>query len=455
VRNDRFENRDGLGDPFTTLKNLWAPRLGINIDPFGDRSARISAFYGRYYLPVAANTNIRLAGSEEFFQDWYTLPTGPGGVYSGDLVNPTLGTLVQADILSPGGVAPPTTLVSKNLEPQYLDEFIVGGEYTFANNMRLSGNVTYRKLGAVLEDVDFDGSGTYYSVVDAFCNTQTLTWCNPGVNPTVGSGGYVLMNPGKDLIVDASDAAGTLHELVIPNSFFGLPEARREYWSAEIKLERPFDGTWGMTGSYVWSESEGNYEGGVKSDNGQDDTGLTQDFDEIGWMDGADGLLPNHRRHTLKLFGNYAPNDRWNIGVNAILQSPRKFGCIGTYPIIDFPATGQSRATRNLASSWYCNAQIANGNIDGTLNTPVGRGNVFESDWNKRVDVAVSYTMPVINDATVRFSVEVFNIFNFKSELDFDERGDLDDPAVANPNYQFVTGYQTPRFVRFGVSTRF
>jgi hypothetical protein len=454
VRNDTFENRDGLGETFTKLKNLWQPRLGINFDPIGDRRARLSAFYGRFYLPVAANTNIRLAGSEEFYQDWYTLPVGPGGVYNGDLVNPDLGTLVQADVLSPGGVAPPTTLRSKNLEPQYLDEFIVGGEYTFDNRMRVSANVTYRTLGAVLEDVDFDGSGNYYSIVDAFCATQTQAWCNPMVSPTVGSGGYVLINPGADLIVDAQDDNGDLHELVIPNSFFGLPEAERDYWSAEFKWERPFDGTWGALASYVWSESKGNYEGGVKSDNGQDDTGLTQDFDEIGWMDGANGYLPNHRRHTFKVFGNYAPNDRWNIGVNAILQSPRKFGCQGTYPIIDFP-DGTSRATRNLASSWYCNAQIELGNVDGTLNEPVGRGSVFNSDWNKRIDLQIAYNMPIVGDSSVRFSVEVFNLLNFKSKLDFNEFGDKDDPDNPNENYMLPTVYQTPRYVRFGASFRF
>ena len=80
---------------------------------------------------------------------------------------------------------------------------------------------------------------------------------------------------------------------------------------------------------------------------------------------------------------------------------------------------------------------------------------MFESDWNKRVDVSVSYTMPIVNDATVRFSIDVFNIFNFNSELDFNELGDLDDPLVINPDYRGTTGYQAPRSVRFGMSTRF
>lgn len=450
VRNDKFVNKDGLGAPFTELKNQWAPRLGINFDPTGDKTARISAFYGRYYLPVAANTNIRLAGSETFLQDWYSLPTGAGGAYSGDLVSPTLGTKVLAEVLSPGGVSDPTTLVSKNLKPQYMDEFIIGGEYNFPNRMKVSANFTYRKLGAVMEDVDLDGSGNYDSVIAAFCATQSQSWCNGTTVPTIGSGGYVLMNPGKDLIINVSDANGDLHEITMPASFIGLPKAKRTYWAAELKWEKPFENGWGLTASYVWSRSKGNIEGGVKSDNGQDDTGLTQDFDEIGWMDGSYGYLPNHREHTFKLFGNWKPTERWNLGFNALVQSPRKFGCIGTY------SKGDGRATDTLASSWYCDAQIAAGNIQGTAGQAVGRGNVFESDWNKRIDVSFAYTIPMESIAGgITLRADVFNVFNFQSKLDFNEFGDLDDIATINPNYRKVTSYQTPRYFRFGVSANF
>jgi hypothetical protein len=326
----------------------------------------------------------------------------------------------------------------------------VGGEYNFPNRMKISANFTYRKLGAVLEDVDFDGSGAYDSVIANFCATQTQSWCNGTTVPTIGGSGYVLLNPGADLVVDVVDDNGNLHELSMPNSFIGLPKAKRTYWAAELKWEKPFENGWGLTASYVWSRSKGNYEGGVKSDNGQDDTGLTQDFDEIGWTDGAYGYLPNHREHTLKVFGNFKPTERWNLGFNLLVQSPRKFGCIGTYPV------GDGRATDTLASSWYCDAQITAGNIDGTLGTPVGRGNVFSSDWNKRVDLSFAYTIPMESIAGgITLRADVFNVFNFKSKLDFNELGDNDDAAVLNDNYRAVTGYQVPRYFRFGVSANF
>ena len=56
-----------------------------------------------------------------------------------------------------------------------------------------------------------------------------------------------------------------------------------------------------MQGSYTWSKSQGNTEGGVKSDIGQDDTGTTQDFDYPELTIGSFGDLPNDRRHAFKV----------------------------------------------------------------------------------------------------------------------------------------------------------
>nr|WP_246465569.1 TonB-dependent receptor [Novosphingobium jiangmenense] len=451
LRNDKFVNKTSLGTNFVSIKNQWAPRLGINFDPTGEKKARLSAFYGRYYLPVAANTNIRLGGAELFLRDFYTLPTGAGGVYSGSLTAPTLGTKVDGVVFSDGTVSPPATLVSQNLKPQYMDEFIVGGEYRFDNKMRIGINVIHRKLGTVLEDVDLDGDGQAYdSIIGAYCATQTLAYCNATTEPTVNGGGYILMNPGRDAVFQVTDAAGNLQPITIPASFIGIPKAKRDYWAVELNWERPFDGTWGLNASYVWSRSWGNYEGGVKSDTGQDDTGITSDFDEPGYVDGATGYLPNHRAHTFKVFGSYKPTPRWLLSFNALLQSPRKFGCIGTYPKND------GRGSDSTAASWYCNAQIAAGVLDGTLNEPIGRGRAFQSDWNKRLDLGVAYTIPMESLAGgITLRADVFNVFNFKSKLDFQELGDRNDASIREWFYGLPTSYQTPRYVRFGVSANF
>ncbi|MCH1922540.1 hypothetical protein L9G15_24325, partial [Shewanella sp. A3A] len=59
------------------------------------------------------------------------------------------------------------------------------------------------------------------------------------------------------------------------------------------------------------------------SDNGQDDAGLTTDWDYPYLMDGAYGNLPNDRRHTIKVFGAYQLTDNVTVGTNITYQSGR------------------------------------------------------------------------------------------------------------------------------------
>lgn len=430
IRNETFENSTSSGETFTRLKNQWAPRIGATFDVFGDNRTKLSAFFGRYHLPVAANTNIRLGGNESFIQDWHIL----NGVDPTTRL-PSIGQQVLHEVLSDSAGSDPRTLVSKNLKPQFLDEFIVGLDHKFSSSLRVGLNLTYRDLKSVLEDTDLG-----YTIAN-FCKTQTMAGCNPDAVPAAyGSGGYILLNPGRDAIIDVDLLGdGTLTEITIPAAILDLPKAKRKYWAVELNFERPWDGRWSLSGSYVWSSLKGNYEGGVKSDNGQDDTGLTQDYDEPGWMDGANGYLPNHRRHSFKLFGGYALTDDLQLGAFARLQAPRKFGCIGVY---DERAGGPGRAATSSAASWYCGGEL------------VGRGRAFESEWLKQIDLSLSYNIDIAGLRGLQLRADLFNAFNWTSKLDYYELGE-DDGGTPSPNYGKVTSYQQPRQVRFGVSVNF
>lgn len=474
LRYDRFRNYNASNNVFTNLDNQFAPRVGFAYDLLGDRLTKFTASYGRYYLPVAANTNIRMAGNELFYEDYFRLTS------TTNLVQPALGTQIGGrNILSDSSNVDPRTLVSQNLKPQYMDEFIAGLEHRVGRwNFRVNG--IYRTLGAVLEDTD-----TRYSI-SAFCRTQNLPGCNATNAPTgalsntfpgrvlpsvggatIGSGGYVLLNPGSDLVINADlTGSGQLTTITVPAQFLQLQKAKRDYKAMEFLARRDFDGKWALDASYVLSALVGNYEGGVKSDNGQSDTGLTQDFDEPGWTDGAYGYLPNHRRHTFKINGTYALFENLLLSGNVIVQSPRKFGCYGTYPYAD------GRASVTTASSWYCSNPLATGlplatpTGGGTqtplLNNPgytapvlIGRAKRFEGDWLKNVNIGIQYRLPLpgLDGLTVR--ADVFNVFNSKDRLDFVEAGDLDSAQASNPNYRKVSGYQSPRYVRLGISMNY
>ena len=95
LRNESFENMNADGGVFVEVTDQWAPRLAAVYDPTGEGRSKFFANYGEYYLPIAANTNIRMAGNETYIQDYYDwdgvsvgaqeVPTNLGGIYNSDV----------------------------------------------------------------------------------------------------------------------------------------------------------------------------------------------------------------------------------------------------------------------------------------------------------------------------------------------------------------------------------
>ena len=481
IRNEAFENSNVAGDVFVDIKDQWAPRLGATYDVFGDGDAKLFGFYGRYFLPVAVNTNQRLAGAEFFIRDTYNLWIDPANIaidanqdgIRDDNDEPIYRAVDQVgqSTLSTGDVKPISTQVDTDLDPMYVDEWILGYEQR-VNDWTFGIKGTYRDLGRAIDDVAIDAAVLDYC--EAAGGGLSAAVC---YNVWYGFHQYVLTNPGEDMTItlsgtdltQATDLAddgldndsSTVRADEVANlsaADLGFPEPSRTYKAVELTAEKSFDGVWGARFSYLWSDSEGNYEGALKSDNGQVDPGLSQDFDQPGLTDNAYGFLPNHREHTFKVFGNWQATEQLLIGANLVIQSPRQFGCQGEHATDDF-------AYQYANSSWFCDVD---GN--GTLE-PTPRGSQFESDWLKNVDLTFSYDLGdllnVPGDSLV-LRADVFNVFNFQSELDFNEFGTLGDIAAAgfigvdpnlpsslNPNYRKVTGFQSPRSVRLSVAYRF
>lgn len=111
---------------------------------------------------------------------------------------------------------------------------------------------------------------------------------------------YILVNPGRDVHTFYDlDGDGTLEELFLSAADLGFPKAKRRYHAVTLGLEKKWDGVFYVKGLYTWAHSYGNYERMVRSDNGQDDAGITTLFDFAGLVDGAYGNLPNDRRHQI------------------------------------------------------------------------------------------------------------------------------------------------------------
>jgi len=304
----------------------------------------------------------------------------------------------------------------------YQEEYILGYAQTLESGILegfdLGVTWTSRDLASTIEDVAIDAA------VLAYCTQNGIDGC---ADIWTGFHQYVLTNPGSDMNVYLPELETTVD---LSAADLNYPEVSRKYKAIAIALDRPFDGDWGLKASYTWSSTKGNYEGTVKSDNGQDDAGITQDFDQPGLTDGSYGYLPNHRRHLLKVFGTKAINDKLTLGMAFRAESPRKFGCIGTHPTDVF-------ASAYGDSSWYCEGKL----------TP--RASSFESDTITTLDAMLSYRV----SERLMLRLDMFNVLDSQAVTDMNEYGESG--GVTNPNYQLPINFQAPRKVRLGMQFDF
>lgn len=432
LRNETFENYNVVGEKFVDVSDQWAPRIGVSWDINGDGNSKLFANFGRYYLPVATNTNVRLAGQETYIVTEYD--------YEGlDGNNIPVGDVQQGQtIYSNGEVYSTDETVNQDLDPMYQEEYILGYETILTDNWSLGIKGTYRDLKSSLEDVAIDAGFDEY-LKDEF---------GSGCTVCTGFHYYVLTNPGNAITftTDPDGDSGPLErqQYTIPGDYLGYPDSVRKYASVDVSLERAFADDWMVNATYTWSHSWGNNEGFVRSDNGQDDAGLTTNFDQPGLLDGAYGNLPNDRRHMVKVQGSYALTEELSFGANFRWESGRPLNAFGYHP------------TDVFASLYDAESFVKDGEL-------VGRGSqgTTPSTWN--LDLTARYAT-TFSGTEVIFRADVFNVFNNDTATELNEVAEI--RLGTNPEtgartgqpselYGLPTSFQTPRYVRFSAEVRF
>jgi hypothetical protein len=267
-------------------------------------------------------------------------------------------------------------------------------------------------------------------------------------------GNCFLYNVGKDLTANVDlDGTGDLTAVRIPASALFMPKPKRTFNGLEFTLERQWDKKWEAKISYLLSWNRGNTEGYVKSDNGQDDAGITQDFDHPGLMEGAEGYLPNDRRHTLKFAGSYAATDEFRVGASLVVTTGRPKNCFGNYPDKAgvnafgeaYPAGPLARDDSNLygAATFYCYGKLGS------------RGGAGRLPTTYNLSAQLTYTPAAVKGLTL--SMDVLNVLNKRGVRTIDEVGETDGPDSINPTYQrpILSGLQASRSVRLTAGYEF
>jgi len=421
LRSESFENLNALGQTFIKVKNTTAPRLGVVWDVQGNAQTKVFGNAGRYYIPVMSNTNVRLAGTELDYTDYYAF----NGSFGADKFQlPGKGAQLGSRLsVSTGEAKDPRTVVDPNIKPMYQDEYILGLQQALANRWNVTAKVTYRKLKSVMDDMCND-EGTYnWAIANGYNEDQAST-----IGGTVG--GCFLYNPGKSLTanVDLGDGKG-LTPVTIPASALGFPQPERIFKSLELGFERAWDGVWSLQGSYVLAYNKGNAEGYVKSDIGQDDAGISQDWDYPGLMEGSYGYLPNDRRHTFKLFGAYQVLPEWRFGANVLVQSGRPRNCLGYYN-----GSLDGVSIYYGAASFYCG---------GSLHP---RGSFGRTAWTHELSLQANYEPKWMKGLS--FQMDVLNVFNNRTVTSVQEEGEVGVNSP-DPSYEKPLSIQKARTFRF------
>ena len=420
LRNESFNNKNGDGKSYINLPTQIAPRLGATFDALGDQTLKLFGNAGRYHVPLPTNVAVRAAGA--------SLYTKQNFVYTGVDANgqPTGLTPISAVYSSNnefGQSKDPQTVAALNMNGNYQDELAMGFERAVNKGLNIGGKFTYRMLRSAIDD---------------HCDDRPFqAWADRnGVNSSNWAGyNCALFNPGvaNSFMMDYGDGKG-LHRVDLSAKDLGFDKVKRIYQALDLFAEHPFDGKWYGKVNYTFSRNYGNTEGQLLSDIGQADVATTQAFDFPEFSKNAVGLLPNHRKHQLKMFGYYQADPEWGFGANVALASGRPRNCIGNAP----DAVGSTNPNAVTNYSGYGSAYFYCGGVA----TP--RGSQGELPYTAKLDLNVAYQPASLKGLTLK--LDVFNVLNRQSIEVIEER--FNSGTSLRALYSTPLAYTAPRSAR-------
>jgi outer membrane receptor protein involved in Fe transport len=424
------------------LTNMVAPRVQAIYDFTGQGRGKISASWGRFYESIPLDIADRLFGAERYGTGALDYCYGPSPTVGGKPAS--CAPLGPIRYLS-GALAAP---VAPDLHGQYVDQFGGSFEYEVIPDVTIGLNYTGIRLGAVIEDM---ASDTNYD--------------------------FFIGNPGqsKPFSVGTADFSGQTATMIDPTTGrtvqIPFPKPERSYDGFTLEVRKTFSKKWLASASYTYSSLRGNYTGLVSPENkNQVDPNVTSQFDLARLLQNRSGPLPTDQPHQLQLYGAY---------------------------VFDL-ATGLTLTTGGaLRASSGTPISITGRDVDyGEGNSflfPRGSGGrtPFTTAFDVHTGVDYAFSAPY----TLRFTVDVFNVFNQQAATSVDQsytysntapiqggtcrsrdganaadplagvQQDCPDlayarttdgrPVVVNKNFGRPLTYQEPRSFRFGVSVSF
>ena len=360
VRLERQEIGDRFGAVQADIDDNWAGRLGATWDVLGNGRSKLFANYGRYFLSIPMDVNIRAFGGEVSCF-CYNFSADPNNI------TPDPNAPEVSRLLGAGG-----TPVDPALQGQFIDEVLVGFEYEVAPNFALGVQATYRDLGRVVEDFLDASTGNYF-----------ISNPGQGIGTTVTFYDYYFNNrPNGDVV----------------NNFTAPSDgASREYKAVQLTARKRYSDNWQLLANYVWSELEGNYDGAFQVSTGQLDPTINSAFDYADFAINATGKLSLDREHQFRVDGTYRFDQGWASGLTLGASAYWKSG----FPL---NAYGYSAA--------YNNQELF----------LVERGSLGTGPDEYEIDLHFNYPVKISERYELNLLVDVFNVLDRQSITRLDER---------------------------------
>jgi carboxypeptidase family protein/TonB-dependent receptor-like protein len=416
-----------------TLKNNWAPRLGVTYLLTADGKTKVFGNYGRFYARIPNDLAARALSADDstsradYFDAALTQPI-PDGVAT---IDPTTGAAIT-DHFVLAGASPDT--IDPNAKLSYTSEYEIGAQREIARQTSIGIRYTYSSIGRILEDVASFPMVAYELAV-----------------PGTDSVEYTLTNPNHNTPIAPSAA------------FLGasFDDPVHTYRAIEATLERRLADNWSLLASYRWSRLRGNYEGFYRDDSGQSDPGISSLYDfptndpsyagigvpQFGYSGdirylGQTGILPLDRPHQFKASGNYLFPGGLNVGL--------AFSVVSGAPLTPLAA----------------NPQYDNGGEIPTA--PRGSGILTVDGFRTRTpvltdtDLHASYKLNM-GRRSLTLLADAFNLFNEQTVLMYDQWTELSfqvpNPDFGKPITQVLQGhppeFQAPFQMRVGARFSF
>ena len=316
-----------------TFTDNWSPRLGISIDPIGDRKNKIYANFARYNYNLPLDLAERSLTNEQDLSSFRLAPAFSVNAAGQRIANidPATGSVIvnfdSAHVLNgaAGGLSSLAIGSSSqaNLEAiqsgtrlMYEDEWVAGYEHEFKYGVVFSAKYVRRDLKRIVEDTggvspEAANAGFQQVFLIANVNSKTDLFTNPTPTEFVaatnakgditnfpagcnaGNTQFPITNSINQNVATANgdtavcfgsanfDSAGNpIAGINVPDGKpDGFVDPIRRYTAVEFEVNKSFSKNWQLRANYRIARLYGNFEGALRNDNGQTDPGISSLFD--------------------------------------------------------------------------------------------------------------------------------------------------------------------------------